>query len=61
MFLGPSYEFPEVGEAALVAMAEVIEDEAPLIADATWELEQLNQFLPGQANGEWLGRGDQEW
>jgi hypothetical protein len=56
VFTGPSDDLPEVSEAALVAVAEAVQDETPLSADAGRQLEQLDQLRRRQETGERLGR-----
>ena len=50
--LGEMDELPVVGEAAAVAVAEVLEDDLARFAEARWHLEQLHEILGGQAAGE---------
>ena len=55
MFGGVADECPVVDEPAAVAVAEVVEDDAAGGAEAGWHLEQVDEFLGGEAAGEGLG------
>jgi hypothetical protein len=60
MLLGEANELPLVGERAVVAVLQLIEDDAAGLADTGRRLQQLDELLCGQAAGRRLGRGDQE-
>jgi hypothetical protein len=50
--LGVADELPVIGEAAVVAVAEVLEDDLARLAEARRHLEQFDEVLGGQAAGE---------
>ena len=57
LLLGEADELPVVGEAAAVAVAEVLEDDLAGPAEAGRHLEQLDKVLGGQPAGkEFAGR-----
>jgi hypothetical protein len=45
-------ELPVVGKAAVVAIAELVEDDAPGIADACGQFQHFDELLRGQATGQ---------
>ena len=55
LFRGEADERPVVDEPAAVAVAEVVEDDPSGGAEAGWHLEQLDEFLVGEAAGEGFG------
>jgi hypothetical protein len=52
LLLGETDELPVVGEAAAVAVTEVLEDDLTRPAEARWHLEQFHEVWGGQAAGE---------
>src|SRR5581483_1882832 len=54
VLLGVADELPVVGERALAEVAEVLEDDLAVVAEAGRHLEQLHEFLDGEPAGEGL-------
>ena len=55
LLLHEADDLPRIGEGAATAVAVVIEDDAPGLAVAGWQLQRFDELMPGPEVGLLLG------